>query len=343
MKKSLLLLLPASFLFAEAFSQNVNYVLQFDGSSNYVNIGTSAGAGVRSIEFWFAPSITITPATTDPAYTFIQRNDATQYHEYGFSIPGTDWSTGYRGYINFGMRDNGTLHNVTSNANTWSAGVWHHVAGVIDPATGVKLYIDGVLQTSTDPTGTVPIAASTEITAFGTWGDAFIRFYNGLLDEVRFWNRALSQTEIQQKMCYWLVPANETGLVGYWKMNEGSGTTVYDATSSSNNGTISGATFVQQTNCFTGYFGVNELESGVNISVFPNPVSSDAFIQSDKILKNATLTICNQLGQEVKTIENISGQTIQISCTDLSEGLYFVHLKQEGKILAVQKLVMGAQ
>jgi hypothetical protein len=36
---------------------------------------------------------------------------------------------------------------------------------------------------------------------------------------------------------------SETGLVGYWDFNEGTGTTLTDQTSNGNNGTISGATW----------------------------------------------------------------------------------------------------
>jgi PKD repeat protein len=40
---------------------------------------------------------------------------------------------------------------------------------------------------------------------------------------------------------------NESGLVGYWNFNEGTGTTAYDATSNDNDGTINGATWSTDT------------------------------------------------------------------------------------------------
>jgi len=64
----------------------------------------------------------------------------------------------------------------------------------------------------------------------------------GNLDNVQMWDIALSQSEIQQ---YMSCPptGNETGLVGYWNFEEGSGTTVFDQTSNGNDGTINGATY----------------------------------------------------------------------------------------------------
>ena len=42
---------------------------------------------------------------------------------------------------------------------------------------------------------------------------------------------------------------DEPGLVGYWKIDEGSGTTTADETSNGNNGTISGAIWFRNYTC----------------------------------------------------------------------------------------------
>ena len=61
--------------------------------------------------------------------------------------------------------------------------------------------------------------------------------FDGDIDQVRIWDVALSQQEIQQ---YMNCPptGNESGLVGYWNFEEGSGTTTYDQTSNGNNGIL---------------------------------------------------------------------------------------------------------
>jgi uncharacterized protein (TIGR02145 family) len=75
----------------------------------------------------------------------------------------------------------------------------------------------------------------------GQRGDGLCR-YKGSVDDLLIWNTALSQQEIQQYMnC---PPAvSESGLVGYWNFEEGSGSTASDQTANANNGTINGATY----------------------------------------------------------------------------------------------------
>jgi hypothetical protein len=66
--------------------------------------------------------------------------------------------------------------------------------------------------------------------------------FNGSMDELRLWNVAKSQAEIQASMKTG-VAHNSAGLVAYYKFNEASGNTVIDATSNNNNGVfINGAT-----------------------------------------------------------------------------------------------------
>ncbi len=71
--------------------------------------------------------------------------------------------------------------------------------------------------------------------------------FPGLVDEIRIWNIALTQEQIQENMNYTLT-GNETGLISYWRFDEGSGTTAFDLTSNNNNGILhGGVTWVPST------------------------------------------------------------------------------------------------
>jgi hypothetical protein len=68
----------------------------------------------------------------------------------------------------------------------------------------------------------------------------------GRLDEVRIWNVALTQEEIQAHM-HQRLSGKEPGLVGYWPMNEAVGGEVRDHSGNGHHGQIVGATFVPST------------------------------------------------------------------------------------------------
>lgn len=79
------------------------------------------------------------------------------------------------------------------------------------------------------------------------------------------------------------------------------------------------------------------------IKIYPNPFYSSTTLQTDKPLKNASLTVYNSFGQTVKQIDNLAGQTIVFYRDNLPSGLYFVRLKEENKIIAADKLVITDQ
>ncbi|NEP88807.1 MAG: hypothetical protein F6K18_19290 [Okeania sp. SIO2C2] len=79
-------------------------------------------------------------------------------------------------------------------------------------------------------------AQSTGNFIIGTYGD---QNFQGTIDEIRIWNSARTQGQIQQEMNYRLV-GNETLLMNYWRFDEGSGDIVYDKTNRACHGTLAG-------------------------------------------------------------------------------------------------------
>jgi len=78
-----------------------------------------------------------------------------------------------------------------------------------------------------------------------------------------------------------------------------------------------------------------------NITIFPNPFNTQVTLQTDNVLKDATLTVYNIFGQQVKQIKNISGQTITLQREHLKSGLYFVRIEEEGRAIATEKLMIA--
>ena len=88
------------------------------------------------------------------------------------------------------------------------------------------------------------------------------------------------------------------------------------------------------------YSGQNEINSKNNFSISPNPFSSQTTLQTAKPLKNASLTVYNSVGQTVKFVDNLSGQTVLFQRDNLPSGLYFVRLTQDGNTISADKFVI---
>jgi hypothetical protein len=78
-----------------------------------------------------------------------------------------------------------------------------------------------------------------------------------------------------------------------------------------------------------------------NISLYPNPFTTQTTLHSDKYLNNATITIYNASGQMVKQLNNFSGHTFTLSNDNLLAGFYFLHLIENDKIIKTEKLVVS--
>ena len=74
--------------------------------------------------------------------------------------------------------------------------------------------------------------------------------------------------------------------------------------------------------------------------IYPNPFSGETTFYSTEELKDARLIIYNSHGQVVIQIKNISRQKVTLNCENLSSGLYYINLLQDGKIIVTDKLVI---
>jgi hypothetical protein len=78
--------------------------------------------------------------------------------------------------------------------------------------------------------------------------------------------------------------------------------------------------------------GVNENNFVENISVYPNPAKEIINVKCGIKNENSILSIHNVLGNEVRT-EILKTENLQINISDLEEGIYFVQIKTNEKII----------
>lgn len=77
------------------------------------------------------------------------------------------------------------------------------------------------------------------------------------------------------------------------------------------------------------------------IVIYPNPFSLTSTLKTNENLKDATLTVYNSFGQQVKQIKNINGQTMTLHRGNLPSGLYFLRLSQNNKTYTLDKFVIS--
>lgn len=86
--------------------------------------------------------------------------------------------------------------------------------------------------------------------------------------------------------------------------------------------------------------GITEYNEEIDFTIYPNPFSSQTNLEIDKNIKDATLTVYNSFGQQVKQIKNINSQKINLYRDNLPNGQYFLRLIQDNKILLTNKIVI---
>ncbi len=96
----------------------------------------------------------------------------------------------------------GTFGNYVDSGQTPAIGRWQHVAATYDGTTA-RIYIDGALAASSTFTGNVGDSNTWRIGAYGSTAGGF---FDGLVDDVRIYSRALSPTEIQTDMASRIQP-----------------------------------------------------------------------------------------------------------------------------------------
>lgn len=177
-----------------------------------------------SISHWFYP--TAAGSAGDDEAT-IWKGDIGLGDDQSYGFIWTDSST-----VKFRIGNSSTSDDVTSSTITLNQ--WTHVEGTYD-GTNLRIYINGKLDSSkTSAIGSLKNTTSKLYVGASAIGDAGFEFFQGKIDEVRIFN--YGRTPAQVAWDY-----NQGKPIGQWKMDECTGTTIYDNSGNSNNGTWTGS------------------------------------------------------------------------------------------------------
>jgi len=223
-----------------------DYALDFDGTNDYVaadgvtsNLNSSTGLPF-TVSAWAYPDTTVSGTTACCS----QREAIFAFNNSGANLNllfyAQDGST--QKFYHHGTASN----SYTGSSNTFESGQWHHIVMVVDSSGNGKLYVNGG-QEATWSNGSNSSVNRFSIGQEWDSSTSASDFFDGKIDEVAIWNVALSAADVTTlyNSGNGLKASadsgnydNSDGLIGYWKFNEGTGSTLTDNTSNSNNGTL---------------------------------------------------------------------------------------------------------
>ena len=119
-----------------------------------------------------------------------------------------------------GTHQLGISGDFLASAGTVPMGTSAHVAMTFD-GTWLRIFIDGQLDNEVQTTsGIVDYGPQDILIGAGNFGAPWLRRYDGIVDEVRFWDHARDEAEIASQMGCPLI-GDEPGLLAYYSFNLG--------------------------------------------------------------------------------------------------------------------------
>ena len=235
------------------YAQGGGYALDFDGSNDFVIVNHDA-------------SLTSTSAITISAW--FRKGSGSAW----MSLIGKGTSDSDEEYVLL-LRVNQVYFDIGNAGGpylqqgaTITSETWHHIAAVHTRSGGtsiLKVYLNGQ-----DIGGTVVNASYTPNSnghslSIGSRFPTSNALFQGQIDDLRIWSDARTISEIQEYMHQELV-GNESNLVAYYKMSNGTGTSLTDNSTNSNTGYLQA---MDNSDWVTSYAVIGDLGSSYKTDV----------------------------------------------------------------------------
>lgn len=257
--------------------------LNFNGSSDRVILSSVPSASIFTVSAWMKRG----PSTSGDGYDSIYSSDA------GFFLnqQKLNWWDG---------------SDRVGGATVVSMGMWHMVS-IVSDGTNLTVYLDGVSDGTAVTGANLPTNAGVGIGGH-TYGP---EYFNGVIDDVRVYNRALSPTEIRQLYNAGngvTIAKSSSGsssllqsLVGWWTFDGGtiSGTSMVDRSGSGNTATLVstpafGLGKIGQAFDLDGTSRYATVPSGLNSLITGNEISISAWVYPKSTMSCDTAIMTQQ-------------------------------------------------
>ncbi|MDB6068429.1 MAG: hypothetical protein JWR26_4637 [Pedosphaera sp.] len=199
--------------------------LSFNGTNSYVSIPpfNPSPTNMLSVEAWIKP-FSLTNAYYSPILA--QKEIYGSMNFLAFENHGT--------ILAFGLVTVGGYQELQIPINPSDFdGSWHHIAATYDGATK-RVFVDGLLVGSAPQSGSLSFF---QVYANRIGGDGLSSFFNGQIDEVRYWSVARSAADINNNR-FTTLAGTEPGLLAYYRFDDGAGISAVDLSTNALAGTL---------------------------------------------------------------------------------------------------------
>jgi hypothetical protein len=260
---------------------NSNSAYSFNGKNNHITVAdnSSLSPNALSISFWV---------------------NATQFCPTGSTLCdliSKDINPKSRQWTSQ-LLQNGKIRTATftTTENTFDSDIsitlntWYHIVRVWDGTT-CSIYINNVLHGSMAMTGNMRTgSAPVEI------GGSNSQYFQGKLDDIRIYNRALTSSEIA---ALYNENSLSSGIIAYFPFNGNAN----DASGNGNNGTVTGATLspdrFSNSNSAYSFNGVNNhITVANNSSLAPNALSISFWVNATQFCPSGS-TLCDLISKDI--------------------------------------------
>ena len=289
---------------------NINSAYSFNGVNNLIKVNHSSSFNTfpMSISLWCKGNSQYGALISK--YTSCSSNNGWQLHTLGGKVSTYSYNFLGGAYLNC----DGDANTIISDNN------WYNIVSTYD-LSGAKIYVNNVLVLSkpyigigsmSAPTNIQDLFIGTEINSISC--SSYNTYYQGIIDDIGIWNRALTQQEItqlyNQSQCITNITVTDTLIINVGQLSY-----------------------------------TNPVTYANNITIYPNPANTQVNISFNNItdLTGGNINIINSLGQQVATTPiTLSGTNTTMPLNTWGgTGLYFVQiLNAQGIVVDVKKIIL---
>ena len=212
--------------------------IQFDGVNDYINIGDEYDD--LNLPLTISVWVNVSSDMTYAFPIFNSQDNTPLYNGFTFAVSPTAFSIQYG---DGGGEDNPAFRRGKSASIPNIAGRWVNLTAVMRGHSDMDLYLNGVnIGGQYSGTSNLPMSSlfPADDAKIGYWfSNGITTYFKGAMDELRIFNRSLSESDIRHQMCRRLT-GDEVGLIGYWSFDEITGNVLKDKSANNFDGQVFG-------------------------------------------------------------------------------------------------------